>query len=106
MMAFAIDRIAQEVSLRLHDWVGTRLVRNRTVNWQDAYGHRGVGSARERRRDIESIYSEAAPIPGQVADPPSNAFMREIRVLIRDAVEAGGGKLEGLASMATSQTTG
>ena len=98
MMAFAIDRIAQAVSQRLHDWVGTRLVRDRIIKWQEAYGHRGVGSARDRRRDIESIYSEAAPVPGQIADPPSNEFLREIRMLIRDAVEAGGGRLEGLAS--------
>lgn len=99
MMSFAIDRIAQEVSRRLHDWVGTRLVRDRIIKWQDAYSHRGVGSARYRRRDVESIYSEAAPIPGQIADPPSNEFMREIRLLVRDAVQEGGGRLEGLASM-------
>jgi hypothetical protein len=102
MMVFAIDRIAQEVSQLLHDWVGTRLVRDRIIKWQDAYGHRGVGSSRDRRRDVESIYSEAAPIPGQVADPPSNEFLREIRLLIRAAVEKGGGKLEGLTSMAAT----
>lgn len=101
MMTFAIDRIAQQVSERLHNWVATRLVRDRIIRWQEAYGHRGFGSARERRRDVESIYSEAAPIPGQIADPPSNEFLREIRVLIRNAIEAGGGKLEGLGSQAT-----
>jgi hypothetical protein len=102
MMTFAIDRIAEEVSQRLHDWVGTRRVRDRIIKWQAAYGHRGVGSARERRRDVESIYSEAAPVPGQIADPPSNEFLREIRMLIRDAIKAGGGSLEGLGSLATS----
>ena len=102
MMTFATDRIAQEVSQRLHDWVGDRLVRNRIIKWQDAYGHRGLGSARERRRDVESIYSEAAPVPGQIADPPSNEFLREIRMLIRDAVDAGGARLEGLGSAATA----
>jgi hypothetical protein len=44
MMTFATDRIAQEVSQRLHDWVGDRLVRNRIIKWQDAYGHRGLGA--------------------------------------------------------------
>lgn len=101
MMVFAIDRIAQEVSQLLHEWVGTRLVRDRIIKWQGAYGHRGVGSSRDRRRDVESIYSEATPIPGQVADPPSNEFLREIRLLIR-AAEKGGGKLEGLPSMAAT----
>jgi hypothetical protein len=61
-----------------------------------------AASARERRRDVESIYSESAPVPGQIADPPSNEFLRELRMLIRDAVDAGGGRLEGLGSAATA----
>ena len=64
-----------------------RSFRDRVIRWQDAYAHRGVGSARDRRRDVQYIYSEAAPVPGQIADPPSNEFVREIRILIRDSVE-------------------
>ena len=99
MMTFTVDRIAQEVSLRLHKWVGSRMLRDRIVKWQEAYAHRGTGSARVRRRDVESIYSETAPIPGEVADPPSNEFLKEIRVLIRESIDQGGGKLEGLQSL-------
>jgi hypothetical protein len=98
MMNYAIDKIAQEVLARLLDWVGNRVMRDRIIKWQEAYAHRGIGSARERRRDVEFIYSEAAPIPGQIADPPSNEFLREIRILIRDSVEHAGGMLEGLSS--------
>ena len=61
MMTYAIDKIAQEVYRRLHEWVGQRMVRDRIIRWQDAYAHRGVGSARDRRRDVEYIYSELLP---------------------------------------------
>ena len=42
------------------------------------------------------------PLPPNVCDPPSSEFLREIRLLIRAAVEKGGGRLEGLASMAAT----
>jgi hypothetical protein len=35
-----------------------------------------VGSARERRCDVESIYSEAAPVPSQIADPATSLLGR------------------------------
>ena len=98
MKRFAIDKIVQALSGRLDEWVEERLMRNRVTSWQKAYAHRGVGSARVRRRDVESIYSEAAPIPGQAADPPSNEFLSEIRTLVRDCVREAGGRLDGLAS--------
>ena len=103
MKRFAIDKIVQQLSDRLDEWVEERLVRDRIINWQEAYAHRGVGSARERRRDIEFIYSEAAPIPGRIADPPSNEFLKKIRMLIRDSIKDAGGRLEGLSS--GSETT-
>ena len=97
MKRFAIDKIVQALSGGLDEWVEARLMRNRITSWQKAYAHRGVGSARLRRRDVESIYSEAAPIPGQAADPPSNDFLSEIRTLIRDCIRDAGGRLEGLS---------
>ena len=74
-------------SLRLHKCVGSRIVRDHIVKSQEAYARCGAGSARVRRRDVESIYSETAPIPGEVADPPSNEFLKEIRVLIRESID-------------------
>jgi len=64
----------------------------------------GVGSARDRRRDVVYIDSEAAPVPGQSSDPPSNEFLREIRILIRDSVEQAGGRLEGLPALAAPRS--
>ncbi len=97
MMRHAIDRIAQKVSLKLHELASNRVVRDRVIKWKKAYAHRGIGSAAERRRDVELIYNEAAPIPGETADPATNEFLREIRVLIRGAIETAGGRLESLS---------
>ena len=99
MMTFAVNKIVQEVSRRLHEWVEQRIVQDQIISWRKAYAHRGIGSGRTRRRDVEFIYSEAVPIPGQIADPPSNEFLREIRILIRDSIRHAGGKLEGLSSL-------
>jgi hypothetical protein len=101
MMSHAIDRIAQEVFLRLHELAANRVMRDRVIKWKEAYAHRGFGSGAERRRDLESIYGVAAPIPGETADPPTNEFLREIRILLRDAIHTAGGKLEGLSSFAS-----
>ena len=97
MKRFAIDKISQELFRRLHEWVEQRIMRDRIIDWQKAYAHRGLGSTRPRRRDIEFIYSEAAPIPDGIANPPSNEFLREIRMLIRDSVQHWDGRLEGLS---------
>jgi hypothetical protein len=106
MMSHAIDRIAQEVFLRLHELAANRVMRDRVIKWKEAYAHRGVGSGAERRRDVESIYGAAAPIPGETADPPTNEFLREIRILLRDAIHTGGGKLEGLSSFPSPHAGG
>ena len=55
---------------------------------------------------MEIIYTEAAPIPGEAADPPTNEFLKEIRLLVHDAVESAGGELEGLSSLAAQRTGG
>jgi hypothetical protein len=61
-----------------------------------AYWHRGYGSTRVRSREVETIYDKAAPVPGSTADPAANAFLLEVRKLVRRAIVAGGGKLIGL----------
>lgn len=100
MTSHAIDRIAQAVFLSLHELAANRIMRDRAIEWKGAYAHRGIGSATDRRIHVESIYGAAAPIPGETADPPTNLFLREVRILLRDAIRAAGGKLEGLADAA------
>ncbi len=106
MMGHAIDRIAQEVFARLHEMAANRVMRDRVIKWKEAYAHRGIGSGTERRHDVESIYRAAAPIPGEIADPPTNEFLREIRILLRDAIDSAGGKLEGLSSLPSTHASG
>ena len=97
MMGHAIDRIGG--SSRLHELAANRVMRDRVIKWKEAYAHRGFGSASERRRDVESIYEVAAQIPGATADRPTNEFLRKIRLLLRDAIDSAGRKLDGLSSL-------
>jgi hypothetical protein len=99
MKARAMDVITQTVSPRVHDLANNRIVRDHIVRWGKAYSFRGVGSASTRSHEVEGIYDEAAPVPGGTPDPQANAFLREIRILMRDAIREGRGKLEGLGEM-------
>jgi hypothetical protein len=78
------------------------VTRERIVQWQEAYAHRGTGSTKVPRRDIEGIYEEAAPIPRHVPDRLTNEFLKDIRALIRDSIAAAGGMLEGLPNAGVS----
>jgi len=42
-----------------------------------------------------SLYEEAAPIPNEMPGPDANEFLFELRELIADSVEEGGGTLCG-----------
>jgi hypothetical protein len=105
MMTYAINKIVQLVSIQLHETAGVRLVHKRVVEWRAAYAHRGTGSTYDRKRDVEGIYGEAAPIPGEIADPTGNEFLREMRILLRDCIEKGAGRLQGLGSLPPLRAT-
>lgn len=96
MITQAIDCVAREVSKLLHDMAGERLVQKHAVEWQKAYAHRGRGSASTRSREVETIYEDAAPVPGIAAQTSANRFLLEVRLLIRRAIMTGGGKLVGI----------
>lgn len=88
----AIDAIRSEVFSRLHDLARRRILDERFGGWLAAYEHRGTGSTRDRARDIVGLYEDAAPVPNETP-AASNEFMFEVRELVAEAVEAGGGKL-------------
>jgi hypothetical protein len=102
MKARAMDVITQTVAPRVHELANNRIVRDHIVRWGKAYAYRGVGSGGTRSHEVEGIYGEAVPIPGGTPDPQANAFLREIRILMRDAIREGGGKLEGIGDMVES----
>ncbi len=91
----AIDSIRTEVFTRLHELARRRILDERFSGWLEAFEYRGTGSTRVRARDIVTIYESAAPVPNEMPGPDSNEFLFEIRELVAESVEAGGGKLKG-----------
>jgi energy-coupling factor transporter ATP-binding protein EcfA2 len=86
--------VRQQVFQRLHGFARTRLIESRQNDWVHAFSaHRGRGSTVERSKDIEGIYNKGAPIPTGVAEQNANDFLTEVRHLVREAIEAGGGRL-------------
>ncbi|TIQ01561.1 MAG: hypothetical protein E5X61_37245 [Mesorhizobium sp.] len=59
----------------------------------EAFDYRGSGSTRERARAIQTIYDASAPIPGPALDPYSEQFLREVRLLVHEAIRDAGGEL-------------
>lgn len=91
----AIDSIRTEVFTRLHDLSKRRILDERFSGWLEAFEHRGTGSTRLRARDVVHIYESAAPIPNEMPGPDANEFLFEIRELVLESVQEGGGKLKG-----------
>ena len=59
----------------------------------EAFEYRGHGSTRDRAKVIQTIYEASAPIPGPALDPNSEQFLREVRLLVHEAIRKGGGEL-------------
>jgi signal recognition particle receptor subunit beta len=87
----AIDAVSRSVFTRLHVFCASRLFITRVKDWNTAFSHTGKGSSYIRAREIRSIYETAAPIPGEVPAADANQFLTEIRQMVREAIEAGGG---------------
>lgn len=94
MKQSSIDNINRELDFRLHQFFSERLFKEQIQNWHYAYSHRGTGSARIRAYDVKDIYNDAAPIPGEVPNSESSAFVKEIRAILQDSIREGGGKLD------------
>jgi hypothetical protein len=58
-----------------------------------AYRHSGKGSTSARAREIKVIYDSAAPEINPVMNSAKQEFLREVRHLVREAIEQGGGEL-------------
>ena len=91
----AIDGIKKQVSTRLHALSTRRLLAERWSGWQEAYKHRGIGSTRDRARDIVTLYASAAPVPNEMPARDANEFLFEIRELVAESIGAGGGEVRG-----------
>lgn len=90
----AIAPIRQAVFSDLHSLALRRLVEQHLNDWRRGMDHKGKGSAARRAVEIRGIYELAAPIPGTVNSAPALEFMRDVRELVRMAVENNGGKVQ------------
>ena len=89
----ALLRVQQAVFSRLHAFVETKLIRVPRKDWMMAFDYRGPGSTYRRANVIRMIYESSAPIPGPVLDAHSEEFLREVRILLHEAIREGHGKL-------------
>ncbi|MCY4392958.1 MAG: hypothetical protein OXE43_13060 [Chloroflexi bacterium] len=86
-----IDRIRREVFQRMHSFADERLVDSHLREWDRAYLFRGRGSSRERAREVNGIYDEAAPAITSARDVDAEEFLQEVIDIVNDSViEAGG----------------
>ena len=86
------NEIAIQIFSDLHGLGTQRLFSDRVKDWTAAYSHRGPGSTNDRSNDIDAIYREAAPIPGQAGNETASKFVAELNLMVKTAVQKSGGK--------------
>ena len=92
----AISKIKRDVFVRMHMLAERRLVTNQRPGWETAFSaFRGTGSSRRRAMRIVQIYEEAAPSISYAMDTDNQELFDEVIGIVRDAVEAAGGSMEG-----------
>jgi hypothetical protein len=89
-----LSPIRQQVSAAIHNLAQQRIADLHVPDWVSAYHHRGKGSTFVRSREVMDIYEAAAPIPGTIVDRIAVEFLREVRQVVRDAIEDNGGRIE------------
>jgi energy-coupling factor transporter ATP-binding protein EcfA2 len=89
----ALSRVQREVFDRLHEFVEEKILRIPRQQWMKAFEYRGDRSTFARARTIKTIYEAATPIPGPALDLHSEQFLREVRLLVHEAIGEGGGQL-------------
>lgn len=63
--------------------------------WVEAYELRGTGSTRVRAKELIGLYEMAAPVPNEMPGADANEFLFELRELVAESVQEGGGELRG-----------
>jgi hypothetical protein len=89
----ALSRVQREVFSRLHEFAEKKLLRVPRQQWMQAFERRGRGSTYDRAKVIQTIYDKSTPIPGAALDPNTQNFLREVRILVHDAISNAGGEL-------------
>ncbi len=92
----AINKIRQEVFVRIHKLAVQRLMTNKLDAWRTAFGFSGRGSSRLRAEEMDRIYNAAAPSITSAMDPPTQDFLNQIVQDVSDSIEESGGSLSGI----------
>lgn len=92
----AIDEIRQKVFIGIHLLSRQRLIASHSREWQSAYAYSGIGSSRERAKEMSGIYHEAAPSVTSVLDQTAQEFLDQVIQIVSDAVEEAGGSVVGV----------
>jgi hypothetical protein len=71
------------------------MIDERLSGWVEAYDLKGTGSARVRARELAGLYESAAPVPNEMPGPDANEFLFELRELVAESIQDGGGQLRG-----------
>jgi len=87
-------RIKQELDGRLKSYISKSLYLERRSEWHDAFVPRGKGSAVVRSRIVQGIYDTVSPIPGETPSSDLNRFLKELRIIVKESIEAAGGKID------------
>jgi hypothetical protein len=83
-----IDEISVAITRGLFGLTRQRIADDTRLAWQEAYAQRGTGSTFVRARIIaREVYDRGAPIPGVVASPDQNSFLRAVANLISEVAE-------------------
>lgn len=91
----AVDAIRREVNQRLHNLSKRRMIDEQLSGWVEAFQLKGTGSTRVRAKELVDLYESSAPIPNEMPGPDANEFLTELRNLVAESIEDGGGALRG-----------
>ena len=91
-----IDEIRKKVFNRIHQLSQQRLITSHSGEWQRAFAYSGIGSSRDRAKEMSGIYHEAAPSVTSVLEQTAQEFLDQVIQIVSDAVEEAGGSVVGV----------
>lgn len=97
----SLEAVRQELSKRLFQFASVRLWLNQTDGWTRAHLRRGNGSTFERADDIRGINRRAMALQQEVTPRVFSDVLTEIFELVRESVEASGGRV--ISTISTTQ---
>lgn len=83
-----LDETSSAITRKLFVLTRQRIAEDTRLAWQNAYAQSGSGSTYIRARIIANeVYDRGAPVPGVVASPDQNRFLKDVAKLMADVAE-------------------